>query len=179
MDSTSSSSAAATTTAIFSPSCFIHVSFFTFTCCYSKISCPNRHLGSTLPTSLVLLRLHRHRRTLPSNLLILLPLPLRDSSSTLPSSSSFSIRASPSFFIEAVFLRLLICFVLRPVFAAFIPPALRLLLLLLLLRGCLPGATACPRSHRDFFQKIQLRRSFMGVRPLAAPECASLQLAHL
>lgn len=34
------------------PSRFIHVSFFTFTCCYSKISCPNRHLGSTLPTSL-------------------------------------------------------------------------------------------------------------------------------
>jgi len=34
------------------PSRSIHVSFFTFTCCYSKISCPNRHLGSTLPTSL-------------------------------------------------------------------------------------------------------------------------------
>ena len=81
-----------------------------------------------------------------------------DLSSIFPSSSCssfssfFSIRILSPFFTEAFFLYLLICFVLFYIFMAFIPPALWFLVLLRL-RSCLPGTTACPCSLRIFSKK--------------------------
>lgn len=151
----------ATTTAILLPSRSIHVSFFTFTCCYSKISCPNRHLGSTLPTSL-----SSFNSTAADGLFSLeSSYPSSAVSSDSPSSTSPSLSS-----LSGARGRLPSHLLLLLVFAAFISPALGLLLLLplLLLRGCLLGATACLRTHaQDFFEKIQLRRSFMGVHSLA------------
>lgn len=88
------------------PSRSIHVSFFTFTCCYSKISCPNRHLGSTLPASLSSFNstatdgLSSLESSYPSSAIS------SDSPSTSSFSSSFFIgRARPSSFVPSHFFR--------------------------------------------------------------------------
>lgn len=145
------------------------MSFFTFTCCYSKISCPNRHLGSTLlPTSL-----SSFNSTATDGLFLWLFLSFfRCLWSFLHSSSSFSIRALPSFFrghFSFIFLRHLF----------HSTPRLRGLYLASTSTSSSssswlsPWGNRMPALARDFFQKIQLRRSFMGVQPLATPECAA------
>lgn len=155
------------------PSRFIHVSFFTFTCCYSKISCSNRHLGSTLPTSL-----SSFNSTATDGLFLRIFL----------SFCLWSFLPLSHFFF---FLHSRLAFIL---YRGRFPSSSHLLRSTPRLRGLYPASTSTsssssswlsPRSNRmlalawDFFQKIQLRRSFMGVQPLATPECASLQLAHL
>lgn len=83
------------------------MSFFTFTCCYSKISCLNRHLGSTLPTSQSCFN-----STTTDELFLRI---------FLFSFSSFFI-APPLRSLAKSFLHLLISFILLLFFVAFILP---------------------------------------------------------